>query len=328
MLREFVKVSVVVPVYNVEKYIERCIRSLLGQTLDNIEFVFVDDASVDNSMAILKSLLDEYPSRLRQVKIVSHTINKGLAETRQDGFDIAQGEYIISCDSDDWVEDNMYELMYDFAKKYDADIVCCNYYAEYANKVVECKYSYGVETKFILNKSVPATLNSAVWNKLIRRRLYVENNIRWFQNINMQEDLGVTLRLRILSNKTLVIPEVLYHYNKKNVDSMASMPKLSFINEQIKCADLLVDWIGKYADGAYEELIRNVKFWAKSSLIIHAKTQDIHRWISTFPETNLKIMKYKKMPLYNRIPMWLAIHGFYTAAKYLVVLKCYLSRRN
>lgn len=319
------RVSVVIPIYNVEKYIERCARSLFEQTLWDMEFIFVDDASTDNSMTILKSLLLEYPHRQSQTKILTHTFNQGLASARQDGFDYAEGEYVICCDSDDWTEKNMYELMYQYAISYNADIVCCNYYAEYSNRSIECKYSYVEETKNIIKKSFPETLNSAVWNKLVKRDLYHNNSIRWFKDVNMYEDLGVTMRLRILSRKTIIIPISLYHYNKQNANSMATSPSIQHVNQQIKCASLLANWIESNADDSYIQLVRTIKFWAKAALIVHPSIQDFDRWISTFPETNSRIMLYKGMPLYNRISMWLLQHGFRNLAKILIYLKSYLA---
>ena len=237
------KVSVIIPVYNVEKYIERCARSLLEQSLKDIEYIFVDDCSPDNSITMLENLLKEYPERQPLVKILFHEPNRGLAYTRQEGVDAAKGEYIIHCDSDDWVEPEMYETMYNIAIKQNADIVCCNYFEEYNHWHKRVEYSYLYETPEILLASIPTTLNSAVWNKLIRRTLYIANNIRWFEGINMQEDLGITLRLRVLSLKTIVVPYAFYHYNRQNLFSMAMKPKLNYIEEQILCAKLLEQWM-------------------------------------------------------------------------------------
>lgn len=99
-----IKVSVIIPVYNVEKYIEHCARSLMEQTLMDIEYIFVDDCTPDHSMEILQRVLTDYPERLESIRIIHHTQNSGLATVRNTGLQIAQGEYIIHCDSDDWVE--------------------------------------------------------------------------------------------------------------------------------------------------------------------------------------------------------------------------------
>ena len=122
------KVSVIIPVYNVERYIERCVRSLFEQTLIDMEYIFVDDCSPDNSINILESVLEEYPNRKSQVKIIRHLENKGLPIARKTGIDNSTGDYIIQCDSDDWVDKDMYKAMYNMAVNTHSDVVVCGYY--------------------------------------------------------------------------------------------------------------------------------------------------------------------------------------------------------
>ena len=108
-----IKVSVCIPVYGVEKYIEKCARSLFEQTMqDGIEFIFVNDCTKDRSIEILEQVLAEYPHRKEQTRIIHHEKNRGLVAARNTGLAYASGEYIIHCDSDDWVELDMYEKMY------------------------------------------------------------------------------------------------------------------------------------------------------------------------------------------------------------------------
>ena len=125
------KVSVVIPVYNVEKYIETCVRSLFEQTLHDVEYVFVDDCSPDRSVEILKGLVGEYQTRLEEegkvVRILRMPVNSGQAKVRREGVAHCTGEYIIHCDSDDWVETDMYRAMYETAVASGSDVVVCDY---------------------------------------------------------------------------------------------------------------------------------------------------------------------------------------------------------
>lgn len=121
----------IVPVYNVAPYIEKCARSLLEQTLENMEIIFVDDKTPDNSIEIINSLLDNYPSRKSQTKIIHKRKNEGLAAARKDGILAATGEYIIHCDSDDWADTTLYRTLYEKAKETGADIVICDEVYEY-----------------------------------------------------------------------------------------------------------------------------------------------------------------------------------------------------
>ena len=111
------KVSVVVAIYNVAEYIEQCMRSLFEQTLDSVEYVFVDDCSPDDSMEIVSRVLTEYPQRQGQVNIIRHEQNMGVAVTKNDGIRNATGEYFIVVDPDDYVERDMLEVMYEKAEK-------------------------------------------------------------------------------------------------------------------------------------------------------------------------------------------------------------------
>lgn len=109
-------VSVIVPVYGVEQFVEQCARSLFNQSLAEVEFIYVDDASPDKSIEKVKKVLKEFPNRETQVKIIHHDVNKGLPAARNTGLSVATGEYVFHCDSDDYVESQMLERLYRKAK--------------------------------------------------------------------------------------------------------------------------------------------------------------------------------------------------------------------
>ena len=117
------KVTICVPVYNVEKYIERCCKSLFEQTYSNIEYIFVDDRSPDNSIKVVENILQGYPKRKNAVKLIEHSVNKGLAATRNTGIDAASGEYILFVDSDDYLDHNAVELLMNKVEATHADVV-------------------------------------------------------------------------------------------------------------------------------------------------------------------------------------------------------------
>ena len=129
------KVSVIIPVYGVEKYIGRCARSLFEQTLDNIEYIFVDDCTPDKSMEVLQAEIEKYRLRFAEEKKVVRTTrmpsNSSQAAVRRHGSQLATGDYIIHCDSDDWVDTDLYEKMYNEAINSGADVVFCPFKDEY-----------------------------------------------------------------------------------------------------------------------------------------------------------------------------------------------------
>ena len=120
-------VSVLVPVYNVSKFIERCLHTLFSQTYDNIQYIFVNDCTPDQSIEIIQKVLNKYPQRKEHVKIINHDKNRGLAAARNTGIENAGGEYVLHIDSDDYIELDMVELMFGKAKEEDADIVVCDF---------------------------------------------------------------------------------------------------------------------------------------------------------------------------------------------------------
>lgn len=135
------KVSISVPVYNVEKYLRKCLDCLINQTLRDIEIILVDDGSTD----LCPSICDEYVILDERVKVI-HKQNGGLASARQAALDVATGDYFCACDADDWVEPDMYERLYQKALETDADIVMCDYWSEYSDgNMVAHRYPYQLE---------------------------------------------------------------------------------------------------------------------------------------------------------------------------------------
>lgn len=203
------KVSVIVPVYGVEKYIERCARSLFEQTLDDIEYMFVDDCTPDRSIEILKQVLVEYPQRKPQVVIHRMEHNSGQAVVRKWGIQNANGEYVIHCDSDDWVDSDMYRAMYRKAKEDNADIVVCDFVL--SNGIKALKREKGLISKqYFLSDMMYSKISWSLCNKLIRRHLYKEGVI--YPNYNVGEDMALCLQVSAKANDVSYIKESYYFY--------------------------------------------------------------------------------------------------------------------
>jgi glycosyltransferase involved in cell wall biosynthesis len=306
------KISVIIPVYNVERFFEKCLRSLFGQTLESIEYIFINDCTPDNSMQLLDQILEEYPARRHQIKVINHEKNMGLWAARRDGMKLATGDYVISCDSDDWIDTNMYEKMYNKARKENADMVCCGLYWEYGtyNKIEVYPPNYFCDKKEIKN-SYATALYYATWNKLIKRDLYFNYDIYPYEGINMWEDLGVIIRLRYLSKKTVILSEAYYHYNQRNENSIVKIPKLSSIIEQIQCASNIEAFFKEHkALDEFNLSIQNIKFKSKERLLFEKSTRDIRQWLSTFPETHKYILKYGDFSLKIKILYYIAAKGY------------------
>lgn len=224
------KVSVLVPVYGVEKYIERCARSLFEQTLDDIEFIFVDDCTPDRSVEILKSIIEEYRLRFAEkkyaVRIVKMPTNSGQAAVRRQAIQLATGDYIIHCDSDDWVDVTMYEKMYNKAIEKNADVVVCDFCrtdGEDKRDINIGAHTMSIKT-FILNCLFQRD-HWSLWNKLFRRTTYYKEI--HYPTGALGEDMVLCLQLLNKCNSMVYVRESLYNYyfnpgsitKKKTVDN-------------------------------------------------------------------------------------------------------------
>lgn len=169
------KVSFVIIVYNGEDYAEQCARSIFEQSLEDIEIVFVNDASTDNTEAVIRRTLEEYPNRNGQVRFVEHETNKGIVETRKDGFYAATGEFVIFIDGDDYVEPQMAELMYAKAIETETDLVVCDYLLHEGSKeIVISQVPNGVvgDGENVRDDIINRRVTCTIWCKMIRRSLF------------------------------------------------------------------------------------------------------------------------------------------------------------
>jgi len=320
--------SIIVPVYNVENHIEKCAVSLFEQTLTNIEYVFVNDCSPDNSMTVLKDVIRRYPERKDSIIIINHEYNKGLSVARFAGLQIATGDYIAHCDSDDWVESNMYEMMLNEAEKENADIVCSDIFIDRSLSIIEDKFDknlYVVNKFDYLSKISLGGKYSALWNKLVKRSLYFENNTFPVDNISMWEDMVVTFRLIYFSQKTVIIHQSLYHY-VYNEESISSTYSQNHILQQIKCSQFIENFFidkGKSEFRKYFTPVQNLKFISKSQYLLNKNIRDFDLWRKTFPESNKYIWKYKGLSFYRRFVFWLASIGFVKTSSKMFDMKIF-----
>ena len=196
------KVSVIVPIYNVEKYLEKCINSLLSQTLEDIQIILVNDGSKDNSGNIAK----EYEKNNKNRIIYVEKENGGLSDARNYGLKYATGDFIAFLDSDDYIEKNAYEEMYNKAIKENADYVECDFIWEFPNKIrVDKQYPYKNK------KEMLSFVRVVAWNKLIKRQLITDNNLEFPKGLRY-EDIEFTYKLIPFVNKFAYVDKPFIHY--------------------------------------------------------------------------------------------------------------------
>lgn len=220
------RVSLVVPVYGVERYIRQFAESALSQTYDDIQFVFVNDGTKDRSMHILEELIDERFSHLRSRIVIVNKENGGLPSARKAGLDVADGEYILFADSDDWLETDAVAKVMAKADETGADIIYFDLIKEYGHKVSikrEREYSARTRRDFIINifnyKSHGYTVT-----KCFRKRLYTDNVI-YFPRLGMHEDIYLMSQIIFYAESLVHLPEALYHYRKDNPEAMCAQDR-------------------------------------------------------------------------------------------------------
>ena len=212
------KVSICVPIYNTEKYIEKCVISLFEQTYPNIEFIFVDDKSPDNSILILKQLIKKYHKE-KETIIISHEKNRGLAAARNSGVEACSGDFIMHVDSDDYLEKNTVELAIQKQKENDADIVSFGFiieYPQYKTKSYPPIFRTGTD---MCKQLVKREVNMNLCGRLYKTSLYKDNKVSAKEGIDMGEDYQVAPILAFYAKNVASLQIALYHYNCLNPNS-------------------------------------------------------------------------------------------------------------
>ena len=231
------KVSICVPIYSVEQYIERCLRSVFEQTYSNIEYVFINDCTKDRSMDILFRVIKDFPSRSTSVRILSHNINRGLSAARNTAIENCSGVFVMHVDSDDYLEKNAVELLVNKQMETNADIVSgCAFKETKKGLQLIREPDYNNKEEMLLNV-LRATLDHVIWRRLIRLSLYRDYQISCEEGVNFGEDMQVLPKLVYYAQKVARIDDIIYHYNCLNEDSYMSQ-KAQHFNRHIAIQDV------------------------------------------------------------------------------------------
>ncbi|MDC0703002.1 glycosyltransferase family 2 protein [Priestia sp. AB] len=246
------KVSIIVPIYNMESYLDRCLDSLLGQNLREVDIIAVNDGSTDSTLQIL----NEYAKKDHRIKIINRN-NRGVSSARNEGIKAATGDFIGFVDPDDWIDSRMYETMYNTAIKDKADIVMCTYTREFGNHSKEKIFNLPNKIKYMneevkvnvmrrligpLNQEVanPELLDAwgTVWSKLYRTDIIKQKNLKFvdLKEIGTNEDTLFNIQAVYYSNSFVFLNHPFYHYWRANASSVTAGFK----------PDLLEQWFNLY----------------------------------------------------------------------------------
>lgn len=208
-----IKISIIIPVYNTEKFLEKCLNSVINQTLKEIEIIIVNDGSIDNSLEIIKNF-QQIDDRI----ILLNEQNGGSSIARNKGLEKSKAKYIYFIDSDDYLEEKtMFEEIYNKCEEDNLDMVIFDYYNDFGNKKEYIK-NIEVSDNILINKEeyIKDLINGkwgiSIWGKLIKKNIFTENNIKFPENIFMGEDLLTSLKLVFFSDKIGKINKAFYNY--------------------------------------------------------------------------------------------------------------------
>lgn len=228
------KVSVIIPVYNTEKYVERCLDSVCNQTLKDIEIICINDCSADNSFGILQ----EYAQKDSRIKLIDLKENKGAGFARNAGIDCAAGEYLAFVDSDDFLDLDFYEKLYAKAKECDADIVKGN------RKVFELSGKVTIENlQEIIHKNADNKFYfSYQWTTAIyKRNIIKDNNIKLPEGTNCTEDVAFLIQILIKAKKVLFIDDAFYYYVRREISLNSSPMNIEKAKARLKSIEVILD---------------------------------------------------------------------------------------
>lgn len=298
-------ITISIPVYNVEKYIEKALSSALNQTYDNLEFLIIDDKGTDNSMAVIRNLIAAHP-RGNAVKIIDHDKNQGTGATKNSAIDNAAGEYLFFMDSDDYIAENCIELLFNALKKYDSQMSVGSYTnfdderGSYSPKIMGDNYYSGAYALTMFENYTPT------WNKLYEIKLLRDNKVRCIPQDTF-EDIFWEFQLIDIVEKVAVISDITYYYRLDNANSVTQMQERKvfskkdfaqryriqkymyecFANQKININKATMG----YFMGGYNYLIRYV---LEAKNLNHEEKKEYLRYIDENPiVTNKKIFRSK-----------------------------------
>jgi glycosyltransferase involved in cell wall biosynthesis len=320
-MEQNIKVSVLVPFYNVEKYVGRCVDSLFNQSYKNIEYIFVNDCTPDRSLEIINQYIDKYSIR-DKCKIINHPHNQGISSSRNDCLDNATGDYLLFIDSDDYIDQDMVEQLVNAAVRDDADISGCGYIEEYDDHSVVIPQKYTNDYKEMLKAITILTIKGVMWKLLIKRSIIEDNHIRFMPEKNMVDDYLFCCQIFYYSQRFTGVDKCMYHYIQFNPNnySQRSFYNINHQAEAIKETEKFYKEKGIYDVVEKEIYLR--KFIAKKPLLMDNKCIDVKKWREIFPECN-DAWKELNFSIGNRIIFQLASSPLYWLVPTLLRIKAF-----
>lgn len=279
-----IKVSIIVPVYNSEKYLNRCLDSLINQTLEDIEIILINDCSTDDSLSILNLYKQQYGDK---IIIKNLTENKGPGGARNIGMEEAKGEYIGFVDSDDDVSCEMFEKLFKIAKRANYDIVDSNFYDELSNNNIKTTPREAIGELDLEKRKLMIINSGYLWTKIIKRNIIIDNNIR-FREKTAFEDLEFISVIILYCKKICATNMMLYNYRNNNASITRKYSTKVHISEKMDSARVLFE---KFKEAnAYDDYRDEITY---RIYIVYANM--LHDTIAFENSKNINLQLFKRL---------------------------------
>jgi len=309
-------VSIIVPVYNAEAVLYTALASIAKQHYVQLEIILINDCSTDKTSKIITEFKPVMEEKGMIVKVISHYKNKGVAVARNTGLEHATGEYIYYVDADDRIEPDAIKLLVKEAVSNKADIVGCNWFLTFEKnerKMNQASFANPIEA---IQKMLNGSMRWNLWLFMVRRSLYVNNQITFIPQMNMGEDMMVMVKLFIKSARVTYLDEALYHYGQSNDQSLTKVYSDAHIREvttnvaEVERSLLQSVYSDQIGDG-----LTYLKLNIKLPLLISDQDKHYQRWLTWFPESNDKVLQNKALPLRTTFLQWMAVKKQFWAIK-------------
>lgn len=309
-------VSILIPVYKVEKYIGKCVESVFTQTYPNIEYIFVNDCTPDGSIDVIKEYIVKHNISEKQYTIVNHEQNEGIAVSRADCIANAKGDYVLFVDSDDWIESNMVEELVKATKGGRIDIIGSDYAKDFlSGETTFHKENYAETCRENMLRSLNYDISTVLWKLLIRKNLF--DNFTITPHVDIVEDYIISVKLYYYAKSFATVHQCFYHYVQYNQARVSFQTQRS-INMHIKGVNEVEQFCketGIYNDFVEHKLLLR-KFNIKSNFLTK-NLLDYNAYKTTFPEANRmwREMGYSRN---EKIKFWLAEKKLYFILKMIL----------
>lgn len=257
-------VSIIIPVYNAQKYLTRCIQSVLKQTYQKFELILVNDGSNDDSLTIC----NEYKEKDNRIKVLDNP-NEGAGMARNAGLDLATGSYVLFIDADDWIAPEMLECLLQLLISSQSDISICNNFIDQADGSASFSSPMPIETDPFITNDIPKCVGMLegqqkfpyLWNRLYKRQIITQNQIRFEKQFITGEDLDFNLKYFTHVQKCAITNKAYYHYIKAGVDSLCARYKAGLygiVNELNRRREELYRNMGMLKDESYKTIYERI----------------------------------------------------------------------